>query len=71
MARTLGVAVIGYGWMGRVHAQAYARLAHHYPQLGARPRSPTLFRTVSRLHRGAPRPESAYHGRMWNGPSNG
>ena len=38
MARTLGVAVIGYGWMGRVHAQAYARLAHHYPQLGARPR---------------------------------
>ncbi len=38
MARTLGVAVIGYGWMGRVHAQAYARLPHHYPQLGARPR---------------------------------
>ena len=25
MARTLGVAVIGYGWMGRVHAQATTR----------------------------------------------
>ncbi len=25
------VAVIGMGWMGRVHAQAYARVPHHYP----------------------------------------
>lgn len=31
----LGVAVIGYGWMGRLHAQAYLRLRHHYPQLPA------------------------------------
>lgn len=27
----LGVAVVGFGWMGRVHAQAYARVPHHYP----------------------------------------
>jgi predicted dehydrogenase len=27
----LGIAVVGFGWMGRVHAQAYARLRHHYP----------------------------------------
>lgn len=29
----LGVAVVGFGWMGQVHSRAYARLAHHYPQL--------------------------------------
>jgi predicted dehydrogenase len=29
----LGVGVIGFGWMGRVHAQAYARLPHHFPDL--------------------------------------
>ncbi|GAA1006610.1 Gfo/Idh/MocA family oxidoreductase [Nocardiopsis tropica] len=31
------VAVIGMGWMGRVHAQAYTRVPHHYPQGPARP----------------------------------
>src|SRR3954463_3612920 len=35
--RTLGVAVVGYGWMGRVHTQAYARVLHHFPQLPVRP----------------------------------
>ena len=33
----LGVAVAGFGWMGRVHTQAYLRLPHHFPQLGLRP----------------------------------
>ncbi|GAA2884401.1 oxidoreductase [Actinoplanes cyaneus] len=31
----IGVAVIGFGWMGRVHTQAYARVRHHYPDLPA------------------------------------
>jgi predicted dehydrogenase len=31
------VAVAGFGWMGRVHTQAYARLPHHFPQLSLRP----------------------------------
>lgn len=31
-ARTVRVAVIGLGWMGGVHARAYARVRHHYPQ---------------------------------------
>lgn len=31
----LGVGIIGFGWMGRVHAQAYARLRHHYPSAAA------------------------------------
>ena len=33
MVDTLGVAVVGFGWMGRVHTQAYARVRHHYPHL--------------------------------------
>ena len=37
MTRTVGVAVVGFGWMGRVHTQAYLRLPHHFPQLGVRP----------------------------------
>ncbi|MFF5189143.1 Gfo/Idh/MocA family protein [Streptomyces sp. NPDC000345] len=37
MVDSLGVAVVGFGWMGRVHTQAYARVRHHYPQLALRP----------------------------------
>jgi predicted dehydrogenase len=33
----LGVAVVGFGWMGRVHTQAYARVPHHFPGLPVRP----------------------------------
>lgn len=29
--------MVGFGWMGRVHAQVYARLAHHFPDLPLRP----------------------------------
>jgi predicted dehydrogenase len=35
--RPLGVAVVGFGWMGRVHTQSYARVPHHFPLLGVRP----------------------------------
>jgi predicted dehydrogenase len=37
-ARELGVAVVGFGWMGQLHARSWARLAHHYPDVAARPR---------------------------------
>ncbi|MFJ5641271.1 Gfo/Idh/MocA family protein [Streptomyces sp. NPDC093223] len=37
MVRTLGVAVVGFGWMGRVHTQAYQRVLHHFPELPVRP----------------------------------
>ncbi|MER6130190.1 Gfo/Idh/MocA family oxidoreductase [Streptomyces sp. NPDC001795] len=37
MVSTLGVAVVGFGWMGRVHTQAYIRVPHHFPQLSVRP----------------------------------
>lgn len=29
--QTIPVGIIGFGWMGRVHAQAYSRVRHHYP----------------------------------------
>jgi predicted dehydrogenase len=35
---TLGVAVVGFGWMGQVHARSYARVRHHYPDLALAPR---------------------------------
>lgn len=35
---SLPVGVIGFGWMGRVHAQAYARVRQHYPGLSTVPR---------------------------------
>ncbi|WP_371667929.1 Gfo/Idh/MocA family oxidoreductase [Streptomyces sp. NBC_00289] len=42
----LGVAVVGFGWMGRVHTQAYARVPHHYPDLPLRPRLVTVAEEV-------------------------
>ncbi|MFG3104016.1 Gfo/Idh/MocA family protein [Streptomyces sp. NPDC048182] len=37
-----GVAVVGFGWMGRVHSRAYARVRHHYPLLPLRPELVTV-----------------------------
>ncbi|WP_367319388.1 Gfo/Idh/MocA family protein [Streptomyces sp. HUAS ZL42] len=46
MVDSLGVAVVGFGWMGRVHTQAYARVLHHFPQLTVRPRLVTVAEEV-------------------------
>ncbi|MCD9877867.1 Gfo/Idh/MocA family protein [Streptomyces guryensis] len=46
MVDSLGVAVVGFGWMGRVHTQAYARVLHHYPQSGLRPQLITVAEEV-------------------------
>ena len=46
MERTLGVAVVGFGWMGRVHTQAYQRVPHHFPQLPVRPELVTVAEEV-------------------------
>jgi predicted dehydrogenase len=37
IAHPIGVGVIGFGWMGRVHTQAYTRVRHHFPGLGLVP----------------------------------
>jgi predicted dehydrogenase len=37
MVSTIGVGVVGFGWMGQVHTRAYARVPHHFPALGVRP----------------------------------
>jgi predicted dehydrogenase len=34
----LGVGVIGFGWMGQVHARAHLRLLQHFPDAPRRPR---------------------------------
>jgi len=34
----LRVGIVGFGWMGQVHARALARLLHHYPDAPLRPR---------------------------------
>jgi hypothetical protein len=39
--RPLGVAVAGFGWMGRVHTQAYARVLHHIADLPLAPQLAT------------------------------
>jgi predicted dehydrogenase len=36
--RSLGVGVVGLGWMGRLHASSYRNLAARYPELGLAPR---------------------------------
>jgi predicted dehydrogenase len=36
--REIGVGVIGAGWLGDVHARAWARLRHHYADLPVTPR---------------------------------
>ncbi|MGW1212829.1 Gfo/Idh/MocA family protein [Streptomyces sp. NPDC002499] len=46
MVDSLGVAVVGFGWMGRVHTQAYARVLHHYPRLPLRPELVTVAEEV-------------------------
>jgi len=35
--RSLGVAVVGCGWMGHVHARAFSRVLQHYPNLTLAP----------------------------------
>jgi predicted dehydrogenase len=35
--RAVGVAVAGFGWMGRIHTQAYTRVLHHFPELPLQP----------------------------------
>lgn len=35
--QSLGVAVVGFGWMGHVHARAYSRVLQHYPELTLTP----------------------------------
>ncbi|WP_018549487.1 Gfo/Idh/MocA family protein [Streptomyces sp. LaPpAH-108] len=46
MVDALGIAVIGFGWMGRVHTQAYSRVRHHFPRLPLRPELVTVAEEV-------------------------
>lgn len=35
---SIGVGIVGFGWMGQVHAKAVTRVLQHYPDLPVRPR---------------------------------
>ena len=35
---TINVGIVGFGWMGQVHAKALTRVLQHYPELGPPPR---------------------------------
>jgi predicted dehydrogenase len=35
---SLNFGIVGFGWMGQVHAKAISRVLQHYPDLGVRPR---------------------------------
>lgn len=37
-SNTINVGIVGFGWMGQVHAKALSRVLHHYRDLGAVPR---------------------------------
>jgi predicted dehydrogenase len=36
--REIGIGVVSLGWMGRLHASSYQRIAARFPELGIRPR---------------------------------
>jgi predicted dehydrogenase len=38
MTSTINVGIVGFGWMGQVHAKALTRVLQHYRDLGAAPR---------------------------------
>ena len=38
MAEDIGIGVIGFGWMGRVHTSSYRRVVEHFGDLGVTPR---------------------------------
>ncbi len=38
MNRTLGIGIIGMGWMGTTHARAYRQVADRFPEIGVTPR---------------------------------
>ncbi|MFE4835238.1 Gfo/Idh/MocA family protein [Arthrobacter sp. NPDC056691] len=37
MIQNINVGIVGFGWMGQVHAKAMSRVLQHYPDLPARP----------------------------------
>jgi predicted dehydrogenase len=38
MTQQVNVGIVGFGWMGQVHAKALTRVLQHYRDLGAIPR---------------------------------
>ena len=46
MSKTIGVGVIGFGWMGQAHSRAYRNIPVYFPEIGVRPRLVAIADTV-------------------------
>ena len=64
MNEALRVGVIGAGWMGHVHARAYQRVAHHYPDLARRPILTAVADSVTSAAEALTRAFAATHGEL-------
>ena len=38
MSRTIGIGIIGFGWMGHAHARSYRSIPGYFPEAGLKPR---------------------------------
>ena len=38
MTRSIGIGVIGFGWMGQAHSRSYRRIPMHFPEAKLMPR---------------------------------
>lgn len=59
--RIVGVGVIGAGWLGDVHARAWARLRHHYPDLPVSPRFAAVADSIPASREAAQRKHGFVH----------
>ncbi|MCP4964170.1 MAG: Gfo/Idh/MocA family oxidoreductase [bacterium] len=46
MSESIGIGVIGFGWMGQAHSRAYRNIPVYYPETGIRPRLVAIADTV-------------------------
>ncbi|GBD84326.1 putative oxidoreductase YdgJ [bacterium BMS3Abin02] len=46
MSKSIGVGVIGFGWMGRTHSRAYRNIPVYFPETGLKPRLVAVADTV-------------------------
>ena len=46
MSKTIGIGVIGFGWMGQAHTRAYRNIPMYFPETGLKPRLVAIADTV-------------------------
>ena len=46
VSRTIGIGVVGFGWMGQAHSRAYRNIPMYFPETGLEPRLVAIADTV-------------------------